>query len=875
MSKNLTRKGLALGAVVALGSTLLAGTPASAAPAITIAPNAGTSYSFLSGEEFTLKVYGNSEFTTGFTNLKWEVKNSSATAVTARATNGSAALAAANPAVSSATDATSTVTPAGIETTAGGNKLGLAIAATAEAAYQVRAYIELDGTAGLTAGDLASQSETVTFVKQANVTSTVAITSPVEGNTAVTASVRFNNINNEQLTNTEIGLGFTKGDDSTLDSTASKVQKAVAAWSATDGFVAATDTIAALVKDTAVKVQAFYKNSGVAYTSTEKIGAAQTASVVARKVATFTAAVVRSATAKDGSTGTATSLLNSAFVAKATAKDSSTTPVAVAGSAVTVKVASSRALSATAGSVVSLNINGTTYTDSAKLPGTATTGDAKVATTTDANGEAKISITAAGFTANDTITVTFYTENFESSVVVTETAATYAAYITNKSTGASTTPAGSVALDVAVYDQFGGVPADEYDARAIWVSSSNGRTTASTSASSVSTALVGGKATLTVTDNGAGTGTNVYNVVASKRVAGGGYTGSDIVADANFEVQLVDAANLVAGKITNNGVLNADTKVYEFAGPVALNLEATGSSDFRTVSTAPTFTNSQNLTGVVSTASSATAAAVAIEGASVTLSGTGLQFRNTVSGSNYVFAANSITVATNASGTYSVDVASNKAGKQTITITSGAATQTVTVVFAAAAATTGTSLVLTAPASVAPGRTFDVSGLLTDKFGNPVAVSTTTNVSVAYDGPGQVVSSLPTTYGTDGVAKFRVVLASNDSGSATVTYKYDANADGDFADTGDLVKTATVSIAAAAAVEPTSKIGTANSRVYVNVKDGKGAVVSVKIGAKWYTRTSLNNDYTLSFKAVAKKKVSVKVYVDGDLSSSKTIVVKK
>jgi hypothetical protein len=873
MSKNLTRKGLALGAVVALGSTLLAGTPASAAPGITIAPNAGTSYSFLSGEEFTLKVYGNSEFTTGFTNLKWEVKNSSATAVTARATSdNTGALSAASPAVSASTAATATVSPAGIATVAGGNKLGLAVAASAEAAYQVRAYIELDGTAGLTSGDLASQSETVTFIKQANVTSTVAITSPVEGNTAVTASVRFNNINNEQLTTAEIGLGFTKGDDSDLNGTPSNVQKTVAAWDATNGFVAATSTISALVKDTAVKVQAYYADSAVAFASANKIGAAQTASVVARKVATFTAAVVRSATAKDGSTGTATALLNKSFEAKATAKDASTTPVAVAGSAVTVKVASSRALSATSGSVVSLTINGKTYTDSALLPGTATTGDAKIATTTDANGEAKVAITAAGFTASDTITVTFYTENFESSVVVTETAASYTGYITNKTTGASTTAGGSVALDVAVYDQFGGVLPDEYDARALWVSS-NSRTTASTSASSAVAAIVGGKATLNIADNGTGTGYNVYDVKFSKRQAGGGYS-ADTSIDATFEVRIVDAANLVAGKITNNGTLNSTSGVYEFAGPVALNLASTGSSDFRTVSTAPTFTNSQNLTGVVSTASSATAAAVAIEGASVTLSGTGLQFRNTVSGSNYVFAADSITVATDASGNYSVDVASNKAGKQTITITSGAATKTVTIVFAAAAATTGTSLVITAPATVAPGRTFDVSGLLTDKFGNPVAVSTTTNVSVAYDGPGQVVSSLPTTYGTDGVAKFRVVLASNDSGSATVTYKYDANADGDFADTGDLVKTATVAIAAPAVVEPTSKIGTANSRVYVNVKDGKGSVVTVKIGAKWFTRSALNNDYTLSFKSVKGKKVSVKVYVDGDLSSSKTITVK-
>jgi hypothetical protein len=871
MSKNLTRKGLAIGALVALGSTLFAGVPANAAPAITIAPAAGTSYSFLSGERFDVKVFGNSELTAGFSALNWEVKNASGTSVTLTNTESGTSTATANSTVSTA--ATATVTPASVGTAAGYNKLGLAVAASAEASFQVRAYLELDGTAGLTAGDLASQSETVTFVKQANVTSTISVTTPVEGDTQVTASVRFNNINNEQLTTSEIGLGFTKGDDTALSSTSGDVQKTVAAWSSTDGFKIGTSAITALVKDTAVKVQAFYKNSGVAYTSTEKIGASQTAAVVARKIATITAAVVRSATAKDGSTGTATALLNKSFEAKATAKDASTTPVAVAGSAVTVKIESSRSLSATAGSVVSLTVGGKTYTDSTLLPGTATTGDAKIATTTDADGVAKVAITPVGFSANDTITVTFYAENYSTSVVVTETAATYTGYITNYNTGASTTAGGKVSVDVAVYDQFGGVPADEYDARAVWVSS-NDRTTASTTASSATpVAIVAGKATLSITDNGAGTGHNVYGVKFSKRQTAGGYS-ADTDIDTAFEVRIVDAANLVAGKITNNGVLNSTSKVYEFAGPVALNLASTGASDFRTVSTAPTFTNSQNLTGVVSTAATTTSVATAIEGASVTLSGAGLQFRNTVSSSNYVYAADKITVATDASGNYSVDVASNKAGKQTITITSGSYSQTVTIVFAAAAATTGTSLVVTAPATSLPGRTFDVSALLTDKYGNPVAVSTTSNVSVAYDGPGQVVGSLPTTYGTDGVAKFRVVLASNDSGSATVTYKYDANADGDFADTGDLVKTATVTVAAAPAVEPVSKIGTANGRVYVNVKDAKGAVVSVKIGSKWTTKTSLNNDYTFSFKNTKGKKVAVKVYVDGDLSAAKTITVK-
>ena len=58
MSKNLTRKGLALGAVIALGSSLFAGS-AYAAPSesakVTLAPSAGTTYTTLIGASFDLK----------------------------------------------------------------------------------------------------------------------------------------------------------------------------------------------------------------------------------------------------------------------------------------------------------------------------------------------------------------------------------------------------------------------------------------------------------------------------------------------------------------------------------------------------------------------------------------------------------------------------------------------------------------------------------------------------------------------------------------------------------------------------------------------------------------------------------------------------
>jgi len=87
MSKNLTRKGLALGAVVALGASLFAGTPASAAELLTLAPSAGTTYNTTSTSTFKLE--------TGFTNvganyqyLKYAITNSSQAAVNVDITTG-------------------------------------------------------------------------------------------------------------------------------------------------------------------------------------------------------------------------------------------------------------------------------------------------------------------------------------------------------------------------------------------------------------------------------------------------------------------------------------------------------------------------------------------------------------------------------------------------------------------------------------------------------------------------------------------------------------------------------------------------------------------------------------------------------------------
>jgi hypothetical protein len=90
MSKNLTRKGLAFGAIVALGTTLFAGAPASAAGidngSVSLTPNTGTEYSVLAGQTFKLKANSASAVTAAGKNLKFLIADS-ASAVSVDTTN--------------------------------------------------------------------------------------------------------------------------------------------------------------------------------------------------------------------------------------------------------------------------------------------------------------------------------------------------------------------------------------------------------------------------------------------------------------------------------------------------------------------------------------------------------------------------------------------------------------------------------------------------------------------------------------------------------------------------------------------------------------------------------------------------------------------
>jgi hypothetical protein len=707
----------------------------------------------------------------------------------------------------------------------------------------------------------------VSFIKLADVTGTVAIDAPTEGDTKATATASLTNVNNEQLTSSKLRVAFSYGDGSTFPT---YTQAAVAAWDADDKFVADSGTFGSsgsLTKDKALSAKLqFSADSSTNWTDV----ASSSAVVTARKVATATADVVKSATATSNGSSTYSVNRNKEFQVKLTVKDNASTPAAVAGVPVKVSVTTGTAQSnsialGTGASDKKVTVNGVQYTDKTKLPGIATTGAAKVAVTTDASGVATVTLKTDNFAVGDHVSVKFEYENSSRTLDVVSVNPTFSLYVLNGGTQ-SILAKGTASLNVAVYDQFGGVPADGSDVRAIYASST-GRTGTgeadATAASNVNVPLVAGKATVGITDNGAGDGTSTYNISVETRAAGGGYESTPVVAAAGYDLQILSAAR-AAGDITltAGAAFDATTKVYARSG--TLSPKDNGNYDERSVlGSAPEHTGYVALDGNVKTAATATAAQANVMGAPVTLSGAGLQFKTTVSGKT-VYAADSITVYTDASGNYLAEVASNKAGKQTVTITSGSATRTVEVTFTDAAADSGTNVVIDAPASVLPGSTLVVTVTLTDKYGNPVNTengSSAADLVVSYTGPGLVVG---TSVGTitdetnaSGKISFTVLLGTNDGGkTATINTRYRKTGANQTTDKQD-AKTVVIGAAEVKVAAFTKRVGET-----VKVVSQGSAKVEFRINGKKVASRSTLGTLNRTFDLVDGKNV-VEIYVAG------------
>ena len=791
MSIFTTRKSLAFAAIAALGSSLFAGLPAHAA-SLTLAPTAGTSYALPAGDTLVLRETASSEVaSSNFALLKVKVVNIDGVAA-------AVTLGAGSPVDVSGVAGHETVIPY----TGTTNNALISVdsqSSTVSSHFAITAFLDINANGAFdpTTTDIGS-TQTVTFLKASDLTVSTAFASSVFKNaTSASATTSFTNVNNDQLiaNGHTVSLAFSSGIGTDFGTQTASFN------SSSKLFEATTTGFPAVAAGSIVRVQAKLDGTNV--------GSSVGTTVLTTAINSLTASTVVG-TAANSSNQVA---VNGSYQVQVVAKDDATTPAPVAGRAVTYSVSTSATLSST----VTLTINGQTYTSNAALPGASSV--AKLSGTTDSAGKVTVSVASAGLVAGQQVTFNFFgdTVSTTTSLTTTQAAAVYTGYVTNFDNGfTAVTPGTAVDVAVAVYDQFGNIAPNVFDARA-QLTSSSGRTTQATTATNSIVALSSGKATLHITDNGTGTGSNVYKINFIQRdPVYGGYGSYVENVIANFEVRLVNAADTVPGVVSlGTGTKGTDGKYSLLAGSTGSSSapQSIGGFDFanydsRSVLGSAPATDGYYVTvsGNVSSATTTSYNGVAVGGAKVTLSATGLQFR-VVSGSATVYSVDSAAVTTDSLGNFTARVWSHKSGAQTVTVTAGSVSSQIDVYFGAAGAEAGSKIVIDAPVYSLPGKSIVLSALLTDKFGNPVlvpdsAVAGNPDFKLTVTGIGNIGNAALAT-NIEGKASVVATLGANDLGTLTVTAVYDADGTGPLA---AVTATKQVQIAFGAPVPSDAKI---------------------------------------------------------------------
>jgi hypothetical protein len=425
MFKNTTRRGLAIGAAIAVAFSGLVTSPAQAAGEVVLAPSAGTSYNTFVTEDFTLQAsLAPGQNSAQAQQLKYKIEKAAGVTVSYGVSTSASVGTSLATVSSTATSAYVSAAGAGALTQ---NFIKLAIngaaSTSATANVTVTAFIDANNNDTLDSGEFAT-AQTVSFKKYADVASVVTMTQPAEGDTSVKTQASFTDINMSQVTANQTTVVTSFG--------------GTASGSASVVSASASQTVDALAG--AVTVSSVVKFKG------EQVGAASaTLTVTAKAVKSVTASAVVGDNAINASAGAVTARVDSAFVVKGTALNGTTsTASGVAGAAVTVAVTTNGTLTSTQ----SITLNGTVYTSSAALP-------TALAVTADAAGVASVSVATAGLAATTTVTFAFKSQNtVANNLVATLAAAAYTVKATGVNNFRTVATSSAFVVDYTVADQW-------------------------------------------------------------------------------------------------------------------------------------------------------------------------------------------------------------------------------------------------------------------------------------------------------------------------------------------------------------------------------------------------------------------------------------
>jgi hypothetical protein len=886
MSKNLTRKGLVFGAVVALTSTAISGTPAFAANELNLQPSTGTTYGSIIGETFTLSTNTNPGYAAGeVVKLKYNVTNAGKAALTITAgaedgsyTNGTSVNAGA------ADNSNYVVTPTETSTSVA-NVIKISTAATATSSVGVQSWIDADLDSVIDAGEWSSAVQTITFNKASEVTWTTEFTAPAIGDTKFLAYVSATpSINVAQLA-TSTSILFSQ----TTDSKSQLVALAASNYDSTTGKLKfnntfSVDTATPSAAETAViagkryTAQAAFKVGG-SEAAADVVGSAVAYSVAAATITTI-AAPVSADSDNTKTTGTAVAVRASATSVPVSILVSGAAG-ALKNTAVTVYLEEN--------AIGGVDTNATTavgnYDTSSFVAGGVTLKDTTTAkekvsfsATTDADGKVIFNI-AASAQAGDAIKVWAAAQGVNTtptnSAVYTWTAVAPASVVNSDLQGTSAVlkkaAGSSFTLNFTVIDNFGAaIPtADKYR-----VAITDGAAGAYNVGNQFYPVVTAGKASQSITLLSTDT-TKTYNFKVQTKGTDGNYTDAAVagtaltvvVGTSNAASTFTALSDITTGAGVTNALSDTATNALTVAGTRTAKLDTVafvaGNKNLgATNSVKGTLTTGFSVAGVVSDSTTAGTYST------VTLSGANLNFVV----DSKVYASGTVTVQTDANGAYAgIRVLSNKSGEQTLTITAGSVSKSYVVDFGAPAEAAGTTLSITAPAIIKSGRTLTVVAKLVDKFGNPVAVTNAAagaaTATLSYEGPGFTTSTITQTLDAKGTSTFRVLLGAADAGAANVTFTYDA--DGTTATESKITKTSTILVGVSSTVAAAKKAASAT------VKNAAGLTVKVVSGTKSVTKVATSDSYKVSLTKLTAGKKTVKVYVEGILVLSKSVTVKK
>jgi hypothetical protein len=721
----------------------------------------------------------------------------------------------------------------------------------------VEAWVDANGNNTIDGTEYASEVRTVTFKKASEITGTVTWTAPTLGDANLVATVSTTPVlNGPQVGNSMVHVVFTRqgiagnGPDA-------------AAWNSTDGVWDASLSVTA---NTSAGV------NGIAGTNWAAASAAVIAGTYSARPYILTTAIGDAVAATVGSTQAAdvkasiVATADNAVGANETAAAATTVTIRT-GKSVTVTATIYDATPAVVGAGIPVTATLSGVTGTIKVNGS-TSSDSEL---TNASGVVTFTITSTTALATDAATLTIQAQNVN-------VAAQQAAYTFDWQDATTTlhdaqvaNPASDVNRSIAK----NGTATFSFKIADQWAQPLSGtyRLKVASSGNTVNTSYVtvtGGAASVSVTDGQIAAGSSITTAIDVEKDVSGTWTAQDLTNDGNTD-GAADTVTYTIGVLTQTDAVTLDVDADTTYGSATADdsdviaAKATVALDTRSSFTAvPAYANDVVISGRVA---HATTAAVR-PGAVVTITGTSdMLFTN---GGAYTFG--SITLVTDSSGEFDVSVYSNKVQKDTVvTVTSNGVSATKKVSFTTAGADSGTKVSFTGtPLSAVPGATFQVVATLQDAYNNTVD-ATAGDVKVTYTGPGIVFGTLPNDTDSAGQAKFAVLVGAADSGTATITFAYDTNADGDTSDTGEFSTAHSVTIAP---VEANAVIGSFAGRVAVRVENAKGSTISVKIGRSWYKYTATNANYLKSWKSRKGSTQVVTVYVDGDLQNTATITVK-